>query len=364
MRLVVVLLCLWTSAAYALTRPLLDIVDVQGERNNQLVGYGLVVGLSGTGDKNQVHFTSQSITNMLKQFGVQMPKGTSPTLKNVAAVMVSADINSAAGRGQTINVTVSSIGDAKSLAGGTLLMTPLKGIDGDIYAVAQGNLVVGGLKAEGNDGSSVQVNVPTVGMIPNGATIEKEVPEASMLKPQVVLNLKVPNFRTARNVELAINKVFGPQVASAQSSGRVLVNAPRDKEQRVVFMSMLQDLTVKMGRERPKVVFNSRTGTVVMGKDVRVHTAAVTQGNLTVTISEDYKVSQPNGFSQGKTVVTPDSKIAVDQEKRKMFVWPDGTSLNTIVQAVNSLGASPSDIMSILQALDQAGALEGDLVVI
>ncbi|WP_417359750.1 flagellar basal body P-ring protein FlgI [Gallaecimonas pentaromativorans] len=370
-RLLCGLLCLLTLTAQAQTqtRPLLDIADVQGLRENQLVGYGLVVGLSGTGDRNQVKFTSQSMTNMLKQFGVQLPANIDPKLKNVAAVAVHANLSSVAGRGQTVDVTVSSIGDAKSLLGGSLLMTPLRGVDGEIYAVAQGNLVVGGVNASGNDGSSVTVNIPTVGLIPNGATIEREVPVAVHAKPQVVLNLKVPNFKTARNVELAINKVFGPKVAAAQNAGRVLVQAPVDNEQRVVFMSMLQDIRVDMGRQRPRVVFNSRTGTVVMGQDVKVHKAAVTHGSLTVTITEDYNVSQPNGGgfrsnNPGRTVVTPDSKVNVDQEHPAMFVWPDGTSLETIVQAVNSLGASPGDIMSILQALDEAGALEGDLVVI
>ncbi|WKE66535.1 lateral flagellar basal body P-ring FlgIL [Gallaecimonas kandeliae] len=368
MRCFALLLALFSSLAVAQSRPLLDIADVQGLRENQLVGYGLVVGLSGTGDRNQVKFTSQSMTNMLKQFGVQLPANIDPKLKNVAAVSVHATLSSVAGRGQTLDVTVSSIGDAKSLMGGSLLMTPLRGVDGEVYAVAQGNLVVGGLKADGNDGSSVTVNVPTVGLIPGGATIEKEVP-AAQPKPQVVLNLKVPNYKTARNVELAINKVFGPQVAAAQNAGRILVRAPMDKEQRVVFMSMLQDIQVQMGRQRPRVVFNSRTGTVVMGQDVKVHKAAVTHGSLTVTITEDYNVSQPNGggyksSNNGRTVVTPNSKINVNQERPNMFVWPDGTSLETIVQAVNSLGASPGDIMSILQALDEAGALEGDLVVI
>ncbi|MCK7567358.1 flagellar basal body P-ring protein FlgI [Marinobacter xestospongiae] len=356
------LLLLLTLSAEA--RSLMDLVDVKGLRQNQLIGYGLVVGLTGTGDRNQVRFTSQSMTNMLKQFGVQLPENVDPKLRNVAAVSVHATLSSVASSGQTLDVTVSSIGDASSLQGGTLLLTPLHGVDGEIYAVAQGNLVVGGLGARGRDGSSVQVNIPTVGIIPEGAIIEQEVPVQEQLPQQVTLTLKAPHYRTARNVELAINRVFGPGVAAAQDSGRIHVNAPVQPDQRVVFMSMLEDINVEEGRNRPRVVFNSRTGTLVMGQGVKVHKSAVSHGNLTVTISEDTNVSQPRAFGNGRTVATPDSRINVEQERPHMFVWPEGTDLDTIVRAVNSLGAAPSDIMSILQALDEAGALEGDLVVI
>lgn len=345
-------------------RPLMDLVDVKGVRENQLIGYGLVVGLSGTGDRNQVRFTSQSMTNMLKQFGVQLPENIDPKLRNVAAVSVHADLSSVGSIGQEIDVTVSSIGDASSLQGGTLLLTPLHGVDGEIYAVAQGNLVVGGLDARGRDGSSVQVNIPTVGTIPGGATIEQEVPVMDQLPPEVTLTLKTPHYRTARNVELAVNRVFGDGVARAQDSGRIKLLAPQRPDQRVVFMSMLEDIDVEEGRKRPRVVYNSRTGSLVMGQGVKVHKSAVTHGNLTVTISEDMTVSQPSPLSGGETVVTPDSEVNVQQDQANMFVWPEGTDLETIVRAVNSLGASPSDIMSILQALDEAGALEGDLVVI
>lgn len=345
-------------------RPLMDLVDVKGLRENQLIGYGLVVGLSGTGDRNQVRFTSQSMTNMLKQFGVQLPENMDPKLRNVAAVSVHAEISSVASIGQKIDVTVSSIGDATSLQGGTLLLTPLHGVDGEIYALAQGNLVVGGIDARGRDGSSVQVNIPTVGTIPGGATIEQEVPVMDELPPEITLTLKTPHYRTARNVEVAINRVFGDGVARARDAGRIRVLAPRQPDQRVVFMSMLEDIDVEEGRKRPRVVYNSRTGSLVMGQGVRVHKSAVSHGNLTVTITEDMTVSQPAPLSGGETRVVPDSEIRVQQNQANMFVWPEGTDLETIVRAVNSLGASPSDIMSILQALDEAGALEGDLVVI
>jgi flagellar P-ring protein precursor FlgI len=366
---VAALLALWFPIDLsAASRPLLDIADVQGVRNNQLVGYGLVVGLSGSGDRNQVKFTSQSMTNMLKQFGVQLPANIDPKLKNVAAVSVHANLSSVGGRGQTIDITVSSIGDAKSLQGGSLLLTPLRGVDGEVYAVAQGNLVVGGIKASGRDGSSVQVNVPTVGIIPNGAIIEREVPSSFAGDPEVILTLKQANFKTARNVQQSINRAFGADTAAAVSAGRIRVRAPKDESQRVAFMALLQDLQVDLGRERPRVVFNSRTGTVVMGQAVKVRKAAVSHGSLTVSITEDFDVSQPDagylGGGRGDTTVTPDSRIDIAQDRPNMFVWPEGTSLEVIVRAVNSLGASPSDLMSILQALDAAGALEGELVVI
>ena len=344
-------------------RALLDIVDVQGMRGNQLVGYGLVVGLAGTGDKSQVEFTGQSMANMLKQFGVQLPEGMNPKLKNVAAVSVQATLQALAGKGQQLDVTVTSIGDAKSLRGGSLLLTPMRGIDGEVYAVAQGNLVVAGLNAQGQSGSSVTVNVPTAGIIPNGAIIEREVASTFSEKPEITLNLRQPNFKTARNVEREINRQLGP-VATAISAGRIQVSAPRNESQRISFMALLQDIQVDIGQERPRVVFNSRTGTVVMGQGVKVHKAAVSHGSLTVTISESESVSQPNALSNGKTTKTNNSQIQVDQGKNNMFVWPDGTSLDVIVKAVNSLGATPDDVMAILEALDEAGALEGELVVI
>jgi len=354
------------TSAEPRTRPIMDIIDVQGLRENQLIGYGLVVGLSGTGDRSQVRFTSQSMTNMLEQFGVQLPENIDPKVRNVAAVSVHASLSSVASTGQEIDVTVSSIGDAESLAGGTLLLTELQGVDGEVYAIAQGNLVVGGIGASGRDGSSIQVNIPTVGIVPGGATIEREIPGADKVISELTLSLKAPHYRTARNVEVAINDIFGPEVAAAQDAGRVKVQVPKDPTQRVVFMSMLEDVDVNIGKKRPRVVYNSRTGTLVMGQGVKVRKSAVSHGDLTVTITEDFDVDQPNPNigGNGRTAVTPRSRIDIDEEKPGMFMWPEGTDLETIVRAVNSLGASPSDIMSILQALDGAGALEGELVVI
>ncbi|WP_083540896.1 flagellar basal body P-ring protein FlgI [Photobacterium sanguinicancri] len=351
----------------ASARPLLSLVDIQGIRENQLVGYGLVVGLSGTGDKNQTKFTSQSVKNMLSQFGVQLPANVDPKLKNVAAVAVNASIPALAGKGQSLDITVSSIGDAKSLRGGTLLLTPLKGVDGQIYAMAQGNLVVGGVNAQGNSGTGITINIPTAGLIPNGGIIEREIPSSFLTSTDVVLNLKVPGFNTARNIEKEINRVFGPEVAMAESHARIRVRAPHKASQRVTFLAMLENLEVEQQKKLDRVVFNARTGTIVVGKDVRVHTAAVSHGNLTVSVVENFNVSQPNAFSNGKTTVTPSSDVSIDQERGKVFIWPEGnqgTSLQSIVDAVNSLGASPNDLMSILIALDESGALDGELVIL
>ncbi|WP_299571680.1 flagellar basal body P-ring protein FlgI [uncultured Shewanella sp.] len=349
-------------------RYLMDIVDVQGIRDNQLVGYGLVVGLDGTGDRTQVRFTSQSIVNMLKQFGVQIDDRTDPKLKNVAAVAVHANIPPLASPGQTIDVTVSSLGDAKSLRGGTLLMTPLRAVDGEVYAVAQGNLVVGGVSAQGRNGTSLTINVPTVGRIPNGGLLEAEIHSNFNESEHIVLNLRDPSFKTARNIERAVNDLFGPDVAEADSSAKVLVRAPQSNRERVTFMSILEELQIAQGRKSPRVVFNSRTGTVVMGGNVVVRKAAVSHGNLVVSIVEQEFVSQPNapfiGQGQGQTVVGSDSEIDIDTGDGHMFVWPEGIALNDVVRAVNSLGASPMDLMAILQALDEAGALEAELVVI
>ncbi|RYV01028.1 flagellar biosynthesis protein FlgI [Shewanella sp. OPT22] len=359
-------LSLHTQAAQ--TRYLMDIVDVQGIRDNQLVGYGLVVGLNGTGDRSQVRFTSQSVVNMLKQFGVQVDGRNDPKLKNVAAVAIHGSVPPLASPGQKIDVTVSSLGDAKSLRGGTLLMAPLRAIDGEIYAVAQGNLVVGGISAEGKSGSSITINSPTVGTIPGGALLENSLSSSFADDVNIVLNLRNPSFKTARNIERAINGVFGPEVAAADSNAKVIVKGPSSHRQRVTFMSMLEDLQIEQGRKSPRVVFNSRTGTVVMGGDVVVRKAAVSHGNLTVSIVERQQVSQPNGGNfgdgAGDTVVTNDSSVDVDLGNGRMFVWQEGIELEQVVKAVNSLGASPMDLMAILQALDEAGALEAELVVI
>ena len=374
MKKILVSLLLATAAVFSVqpeaaqTRYLMDIVDVQGIRDNQLVGYGLVVGLNGTGDRSQVRFTSQSVVNMLKQFGVQIDGRDDPKLKNVAAVAIHGNVPPLASPGQKIDITVSSLGDAKSLRGGTLLMAPLRAVDGEIYAVAQGNLVVGGISAEGKSGSSITINSPTVGTIPGGALLENSLPSSFTDDVHIVLNLRNPSFKTARNIERAINGVFGPEVAQADSNAKVIVKGPTSHRQRVTFMSMLEELQIEQGRKSPRVVFNSRTGTVVMGGDVVVRKAAVSHGNLTVSIIERQQVSQPNGGNlsdaAGETVVTNDSTVDVNLGSGRMFVWQEGIQLESVVKAINSLGASPMDLMAILQALDEAGALEAELVVI
>jgi flagellar P-ring protein precursor FlgI len=340
-----------------------DLVSIEGVRDNPLVGYGLVVGLNGSGDTTQVKFSSQSVVNMLKQFGVKLPDGAESKSKNVATVMVSAVFPPGYRRGQAIDVTVSSLGDAKSLRGGTLLLTPLRAADNETYALAQGNLVVGGLSAAGKSGSSVTVNTPTTGRIPNGASIEREIATDFATKASITLNLRHPNFQTATNIVDVVNRRFG-QVATTSDATSVDVVAPENPTARVAFMAKLQALAIDIGADSPKVVFNSRTGTVVIADGLRVRAAAVTHGSLKVVISESSNVSQPAPFGRGQTTVTPQSKVSVDQGSGQMFKWPAGAKLQTIIDVVNSLGASPDDIMAILQALDQAGAIEGELVVI
>ncbi|SFL57837.1 flagellar basal body P-ring protein FlgI [Rugamonas rubra] len=340
-----------------------NLVAIEGVRDNPLVGYGLVVGLNGSGDSTQVKFASQSVINMLKQFGVKVPDGTDAKSKNVATVMVSAIFPPGYRRGQNIDVTVSSLGDAKSLRGGALLLTPLRAADNEVYALAQGNVVVGGLAAAGRSGSSVTVNTPTSGRIPSGAAIEREIGTDFATRPTIRLSLRHPHFQTATNIVDSINKRFG-QIATTSDATSIDVVAPDNPTQRVAFMAKLESLSIDVGDDSPKVVFNSRTGTVVIAEGLRVRAAAVTHGSLKVVISESSKVSQPAPFSQGQTTTTPQSNVSVDQGSGQMFKWPAGAKLQTIIDTVNSLGASPDDIMAILQALDQAGAIEGELIVI
>lgn len=344
-------------------RTLHQLVHVEGVRDNQLIGYGLVVGLNGSGDSTQVNFAGQSVTNMLQQFGIKLPEKSSAKLKNVATVMISAVFPPGYRKGQTIDVTVSSLGDAKSLRGGMLLMAPLRGVDNEIYAIAQGQLVVGGMSASGNSGSSVTVNTPTAGRVPNGATIEREIASDFETGETVLLSLRQPSFRTARNIVQAINSRYG-EIASTRDGTSIEVFAPQDPTQRVGFVADLQDLKISMGEQLPRVVFNSRTGTVVIAQGVTVKAAAVSHGALRVVISESANVSQPAPLSQGQTAVTPQSDVMVQEGNGKMFEWPAGAKLQTIIDTINRTGASPDDIMSILQALDQAGALNGELVVI
>ncbi|RDE23021.1 flagellar basal body P-ring protein FlgI [Motiliproteus coralliicola] len=339
-----------------------DITDVAGVRPNQLVGYGLVVGLSGTGDK--VSFTSQTFKNMLAQFGLTLPPGTNPQSKNIAAVSIHAELPPFAKPGQLLDVTVSSIGDASSLRGGSLLMAPLKGADGQVYAMAQGNLVVGGLGAEGLDGSRITINVPSVGRVPSGATVERSVPSPFARGDHLVLNLHTPDFTTSRRVAERINGLLGPDVATSVDATSIRVRAPRDASQRVTYLSVLENLEVEPAAEVAKVIINSRTGTIIIGENVRVSPVAITHGGLTVSILENPEANQPGAFAGGDTVVVPRSGIEVDENSGHMFSFQPGASLNEIVEAVNQVGAAPGDLMAILEALKQSGALKAELVVI
>lgn len=352
-----------TNIAHA--ERLKDIASIAGVRDNQLVGYGLIVGLNGTGDQtSQTPFTIQTFKNMMAQFGIVVPDGVTPQLKNVAAVSVHATIPPFAKPGQTLDVTVSSIGNAKSLRGGSLLMTPLRGADGKVYAIAQGNLVVGGFGAEGGDGSRITVNVPSVGRIANGATVERASPSLFGDQSSIVFNLHSADFTTAKRVTDAINRLLGPDIAHAMDGGSIHVTAPRDADQKVTFLSVLENLEVEPGEGAAKVIINSRTGTIVIGEHVQVSPAAVTHGSLTVTIKENTEISQPNPLSGGVTAAAANTQIDVEQANNRMFLFKPGVTLDEIVRAVNEVGAAPGDLMAILEALKQAGALKADLVVI
>jgi flagellar P-ring protein precursor FlgI len=360
------LLVLAAGLAPAHAERIKDIATVGGVRANQLVGYGLVVGLDGTGDQtSQAPFTIQSITNMLAKFGVTVPSGTNPQLKNVAAVTVTADLPPFAKAGQTIDVTVGSIGNASSLRGGSLLMTPLRGIDGQVYAFAQGSMVVSGFGVNGKDGSRISLNVPSSGRIPNGATVEHEVPQQFSHDPHIMLNLNTPDFTTAAHVAAGINKVLGDGTAEALDAVTIRVMAPTDANQRIAYLSTLETLEVQPGEAPARVIVNSRTGTVVISSEVRVMAAAVAHGSLSVTITERNDVSQPNPFGGlGTTQVTPRSSLDVQQADARMFVFHAGVNLDEIVRAVNQVGAAPGDLVAILEALREAGALRAELVVI
>lgn len=340
-----------------------DITSISGVRSNQLIGYGLVVGLDGTGDK--APFTTQTFRNMMTEFGISLPPGVDPKLRNVAAVTVTAELPPFSKPGQRIDVTVSSLGNAKSLRGGSLIFTPLKGADGNIYAVGQGNLVVGGFGAEGNDGSSITVNVPSVGRIPNGATVERAVPSNFARGDSLIFNLDRPDFSTARAMVEKINDLLGPGTAEAIDATSIRVSAPRDTTQRVSYLSVIENLQIETGKERAKIIINSRTGTIVMGQNVMIEPVAVTHGNLVVTITEDFNVEQPNPLAEGETVVVPQTEINIDDGgDNRTFKFAPGVSLDSIVKAVNEVGAAPGDLMAILEAMKQAGALKAELIVI
>jgi flagellar P-ring protein precursor FlgI len=349
-----------------------DLISIAGVRANQLVGYGIVVGLPGTGDGNSP-LTLQSMQAMISQFGVTTNSTTSLNGKNSAAVIITAELPAFAKPGQRIDATISTLGQSKSLRGGTLLMTPLMGADGQTYAVAQGNLLVGGLGVAGNDGSSLIVNVPTVGRIPGGATVERLIETDFLKTDSLILNLHQGDFSVTNQMAEAVNDVFGSGVAIALDSRSVKVRAPVDPSQKVAFISMLENIEIEPERQSAKVVVNARTGTIVIGGDVRVTPAAVTHGSLTVRVDENSNVTQTNNLAvangvaaatPGAAVTTQDTDIQIDQQPARAFLFDPGVELSTIVEAVNAVGTSPADLVAILEALREAGSLRAELVVI
>ncbi|MDH3325590.1 MAG: flagellar basal body P-ring protein FlgI [Gammaproteobacteria bacterium] len=359
---VLISLLMMTNVVYA--ERVKDLSDIAGVRSNQLVGYGLVVGLDGSGDQTaQTPFTVQSMRSMLAQFGITLPANATPQLKNVAAVTVQATLPAFSKPGHKIDVTVSSIGNAKSLRGGSLIMTPLKGADGNIYAIAQGNLVVSGFGAA-KDGSSVTVNIPSTGRIPNGGMVERGVKTSFNMGNHLILNLHSADFTTASRLAEAINTKLGEGTASPMDGSSVQVVAPRDPSQRVSFMSIIENIELQPGQTSAKVIINSRTGTVVIGSHVSVGPSAVSHGNLTVRIKAGANVAQPNALAQGDTVVVPNIDIQIEEANNRMFLFNPGVSLDEIVRAVNEVGAAPGDLVAILEALKEAGSLNAELIVI
>jgi len=338
---------------------------VQGVRSNPLVGYGLVVGLDGTGDQTtSTPFTTQSLTAMLQQMGITVPAGTNMQLKNVAAVMVTAQLPPFAQPGQTIDINVSSMGNAKSLRGGTLIATPLKGADGQIYALAQGNLIVGGAGASAG-GSKVQINHLSAGRIPEGATVERSVQTALTEGSTIQLDLHASDFATAREVVRAINQRMGSGIADALDGRVVRVRMPDSADARVAFMAEIENLEIKQAMPAAKVVINARTGSIVMNQAVTLAPCAVAHGNLSVTVSTTPTASQPGPFARaGQTVVTERADITIAQQSGSLVQMAPGAKLGDVVKALNSLGATPQDLLAILQALKSAGAMAAELEVI
>ena len=348
-----------------------DLTSIAGVRNNQLVGYGIVVGLAGTGDGN-IGLTLQSMQSMVSRFGL-VTDVSGLDAKNTAAVMVTAEMAPFVKPGQQINVTVSTLGKSKSLRGGTLLMTPLLGADGETYAIAQGNMVVGGLGVSGNDGSSVIVNIPTVGTIPRGATVERLIDNPFLTSENIILNLNQGDFSTALAVSESINEIFGPNVSVPLDASSIKIRAPLDPSQKVAFVSLLENIEVEPARPKAKVIINARTGTIVIGGDVRITPAAVTHGKLTVRVNESQNITPTQNViatddqivaTPGGAVATPETEADVEEQIARSFVFDPGVELATIVDAINDVGATASDLVAILEALREAGSLRAELIII
>jgi flagellar P-ring protein precursor FlgI len=374
MRYFIMCLVLLLELQVAFAARIKDIATIAGVRDNQLIGYGLVVGLDGTGDRSsQVPFTDQTFRNMLLQFGIRMPEGKNVQLKNVAAVAVSATLTPFARIGQKIDITVSSLGNASSLRGGNLLMVPLKGADNQVYAMAQGNVVVSGFGAHGSDGSKVSVNSTGTGRIANGATIEKTIAMPYIQNGFITLELNDPDFTTSKRVAETINHELGYAAAQPVDAGAVAVRVnrvelrkdnPLNRNSYVNFISGIENLMVKPGEVAARVIVNSRSGTIVVGQDVTISPIAVAHGNLSISVKETPFVSQPGPFSRGRTVKGKDSGIKINQQNSRAFVFSPGASLKEIVDAINRVGVAPGDLIAILEAIKQAGALHADLEII
>ncbi len=340
-----------------------DIARFSGVRANALTGYGIVVGLSGTGDQN-LEFTIQSLKSATARLGVLIPPNIAPQLKNAAAVMITAELPPFAKPGQRLDVTVSALGQAKSLRGGTLLMAPMQGADGEVYALAQGNLAVGGFGAEGKDGSKIVVGTPSSGRIPGGASVERSVASPFAGAAELTLDLVDQDFSAARAVADAINAAIGTGQARATDAATIAIRAPTDIVDRIALAARIESLDVTLAPPVARVIVNARTGTVVIGGEVRILPAAIAHGNLTVRITENQQASQPNAFGRGNTVVTQQSSVEASEAPSRMQLFQPGAKLGEIVDAVNALGAAPGDLVAILEALKAAGALRAELVVI
>jgi flagellar P-ring protein precursor FlgI len=341
-----------------------EVAAVQGVRSNPLTGYGLVVGLDGTGDQTtQAPFTGQSLTAMLQQFGIMLPPGVTMQPRNIAAVMVTAQLPPFAQPGQPLDINVSSIGNAKSLRGGTLIATPLRGADGQVYAIGQGNLVIGGAGASAG-GSKVQINHLSAGRIPSGALVERSVPTALQTNDFIQLDLNASDYTTARAVAKAINRAKGEGTAQALDGRVVRVRAPTGPDARVTFLADLENLPLDLAEPAARIVINARTGSVVMNQAVTLAACAVAHGNLSVTISSTPVISQPIALSGGQTVVAQKTDISIKQDAGSIIQLPAGAKLSDVVKALNSLGATPQDLLAILQAMKSAGALNAELEVI
>lgn len=358
------LLCLallFAPPAYA--ERIKDIGQFQGLRTNQLTGYGIVVGLAGTGD-DSLDYATQGVKGAVSRFGINLPAGINPALKNAAAVMITAELPPFAKPGQRLDITVSALGKAKSLRGGTLIMAPLYGADGEIYAMAQGNLVVGGLGVDAADGSKLSVNIPSAGRISGGASVERAVDTGFAQSESLIFNLAQFDISNAGLVADAINKKLGAGTAAAMDGASIRINTPVGGEARIRLMGIIENIEIKRAAPPARVIVNARTGTVVINGAVRVGPAAVSHGTLTVRVDENPMVVQPAPLSAGQTMVEQSSDISVEETRNPAYLWDKGASLSEIVKAINRLNVSPGDLVAILEALSQAGALSAELVVI